>query len=211
MNDKIIFNHKRCKHEMIAEFCTECTGKKSVKDVNRMLERRTKKKKREGRKANGQFDLKLKNKMLNTGFIVTGIAIILFSAFHYFSETPVEKRVFTTPVSAMHLVGPAPSPTPTIAIPPTVEEEIREVFGEHTEEALKVARCESGLRETVCNDGLNRDGTVDCGSFQVNSNVHKISRKWLKNMEINIRVAKQLFDEQGWTPWYSSYSCHGLN
>lgn len=108
------------------------------------------------------------------------------------------------------------TPTPTRAatdqpLPIEIVEEIERVFGDDAENALKVAQCESGFRTVICNDGLNRDGTVDCGIFQINSNVHGIDRKWLKNYRINIAAAKQLHDEWGnWSPWYSSYKCHGL-
>lgn len=94
-------------------------------------------------------------------------------------------------------------------LPETVEDEIHAVFGEKAGEAIKVFSCESGLR-SVCNDGTNRNGTVDCGVPQINTAAHGINRKWLLEPGIAIRVAKKLYDEQGWGPWYSSRSCHGL-
>ena len=102
-------------------------------------------------------------------------------------------------------------PEATPSMQELVEAEIKDVFGEKAEEALKVARCESKLGLYKCNDGLNSNGSVDCGIFQVNS-IHGVSRKWLNNYKINILIAKQLYDEQGgWGAWYSSKSCHNLN
>lgn len=91
-----------------------------------------------------------------------------------------------------------------------IEDEIRRVFGDKADEAIMVARCESKLGLYKCNDGLNSNGSVDCGVFQINS-IHGVSRKWLDNYKINIQIAKQLYDEHGnWSAWYSSRSCHGL-
>lgn len=90
-----------------------------------------------------------------------------------------------------------------------IEKEIHEVFGEEWEKALKIFECESGLNPKAINKS-NSNGTIDSGLAQINS-VHGIRAKWLKNPSISIRVAKQLYDEQGgWGAWYSSYSCHGI-
>jgi len=99
-------------------------------------------------------------------------------------------------------------PTPTPSPEDLVIAEIKEVFGKDADDAIKVFRCESGLK-SKCNDGLNKNGSVDCGVAQVNS-VHGVSRKWLLKPEISIRVAYELFLEQGWSPWKSSNHCHGL-
>ena len=77
------------------------------------------------------------------------------------------------------------------------------------EKAVKIFECESGLRADAVNNS-NKNGTADVGIPQINT-VHGIRAKWLKNPSISIRVAKQLYDEQGgWSAWYSSYSCHGI-
>ena len=31
-----------------------------------------------------------------------------------------------------------------------------------------------------------------------------------ENSKVNIEIAKQLYNEQGWTPWRASRACHGL-
>lgn len=95
-----------------------------------------------------------------------------------------------------------------LRLPKNVEEEIRLVFGKDAENAIKVAKCESGMRVAAVND-KNTNGSTDVGLFQINS-VHGIKAKWLKNQSIQIRVAHQLFLEQGWNPWSASNKCHGL-
>lgn len=105
---------------------------------------------------------------------------------------------------------PAYVPVEEEPVTKSVEAEIREVFGEYAEQALKVARCESGLRPTALND-KNKNGTSDSGVFQINS-VHGVRTKWLNNQSINIRIAYQLFVESGyqWTHWRASNHCHKL-
>ena len=100
--------------------------------------------------------------------------------------------------------------SPSLREPITdIEKEIYMVFGEDWIEAVTIFECESGLRANAVND-KNSNGTADVGIPQINT-VHGIRAKWLKNPSIAIRVAKQLFDEQGgWSAWYSSYSCHKI-
>lgn len=75
---------------------------------------------------------------------------------------------------------------------------IREVFGKDAEDAIKVARCESGLRADA--QGTNSNSSTDTGVFQINS-VHGINPAYLKDYRINIDVAYKMFKEQGWNPW----------
>lgn len=84
---------------------------------------------------------------------------------------------------------------------PTVEEYIKEVFGADAERAIGVAKCESGLRKNAINKA-NRNGSVDHGVFQINS-VHtkKRGEDFKTDWKANVRVAKQIFDEQGFRPW----------
>jgi len=100
--------------------------------------------------------------------------------------------------------------SPSLREPITdIEKEIHLVFGDDWIEAVTIFECESGLNPKAVNDS-NTNGTADVGIPQINT-VHGIRAKWLKNPSIAIRVAKQLFDEQGgWSAWYSSYSCHKI-
>jgi hypothetical protein len=144
----------------------------------------------------------------------------------YLSPVPplMDSKTNQVRISDIDLLGTIYNPLPKInyalvkaedaesynyRLPDTIEREIKAVFGNDGDDAIKVARCESGLRPQVCNDGLNSNGTVDCGVFQVNS-IHGVNRKWLQDRGINIRVAFGLFKDQGWEPWRSSNKCHHM-
>ena len=75
---------------------------------------------------------------------------------------------------------------------------IDRVFGKDAPEAKKVFTCESHLKADATHK--NNDGSLDVGIAQINS-VHSIPESYLKNPMINILVAKQIFDAQGWNPW----------
>lgn len=85
---------------------------------------------------------------------------------------------------------------------------IKQVFGKDADQAIAVARCESGLRSNAINKA-NKNGSKDMGLFQINS-VHGIPERYLLNPVINAQVAKQMFDANGWNNWRSSNKCHGL-
>jgi len=82
-----------------------------------------------------------------------------------------------------------------------VEAFITEVFGKDAEKAIEVARCESGLRKEVVSKP-NRNGTRDYHTFQINDVHTKRFGDGFKNdWKENVRVAKKIFDEQGFRPW----------
>lgn len=89
-------------------------------------------------------------------------------------------------------------------LPKTVEEEIRAVFGKDAPTALRVAKCESGFNPKAKNKESSARGV-----FQIMQSWHGIKEKWLLNQSINVRVAYQLFTEQGWNPWKASRHCWG--
>jgi len=111
-------------------------------------------------------------------------------------------------VATVHAQEIIPDP-----LPPTVVEAIRYGFGDLGEkivqEAIKVGRCESGLRETAVNS-KNNNKSVDSGIFQINS-VHGVPTRFLKDLRINVAMARELYDDQKWQPWASSGKCHGLS
>ena len=95
---------------------------------------------------------------------------------------------------------------------------IRFIFGPAAEQAIKVADCESGLLDrgaehstTVVSDP-NKDGSRDFLTFQVNS-IHRrrFGTSYMSDWRENVKVAHQLYLEQGWRPWRSSAHCHGLS
>jgi len=120
------------------------------------------------------------------------------------ADSQVSMLLSPTWESPVQAKEPEPTPSPE----ELVIAEIREVFGKDAEGMLKVAKCESGIRAKAINN-KNKNGSNDSGVFQINS-VHGIPQRYLLNSSINIRVAKQLFDAQGYEPWRSSNSCHHI-
>lgn len=69
---------------------------------------------------------------------------------------------------------------------------------------IRIARCESGLRENAYN--VNKNKTIDGGVFQINS-IHKVPLKVVFDYEANINYAYKLFLSQGFGPWSASRHC----
>ncbi len=86
--------------------------------------------------------------------------------------------------------------------PGSVEAIIMEVFGAYGEQAIGVARCESGL-----NPGAISRGGGNWGLFQINTvhreRVARMGYQWedLLEPKVNSLVAWSIFKEQGWSPW----------
>lgn len=81
-----------------------------------------------------------------------------------------------------------------------VEIQIVRIFGKKNAKlALAVSQAENGTRQCDRKGGPNKNGTFDWGVFQLND-VHQ-SKGNLKDCTENIKIAKQIFDRQGWSPW----------
>ncbi len=97
--------------------------------------------------------------------------------------------------------SPLPTLKPTITPEPEnpIEQEIREVFGEDADKALKLLKCEnSSLNPNAVNTAGNYPkGSRDIGIFQINEYWQKVNAKFLFNPSINIRVAHQIYKESG--------------
>jgi soluble lytic murein transglycosylase-like protein len=82
---------------------------------------------------------------------------------------------------------------------PTIEDMIRSQFGKRADEALNVARCESKLQPKA----LSRSGAR--GIFQImpvhSWRIARVRGKDLWDPKTNIKVARHLFDDEGWGPW----------
>ena len=89
----------------------------------------------------------------------------------------------------------------TVAAPAYIKKRICEVFGSQCNNALIIAKYESSFRTGV----ISRTG--DYGLFQINCRWqgHRVGGNCsaLLDLETNLRVAKQIFNEQGWNPWYT--------
>lgn len=102
-----------------------------------------------------------------------------------------------------YVVYPAATATPTPKTSQIVAEIAKEFEPEGKyviREALAVAFCESGWRTEALNKNTN--GSTDHSVFQINS-VHTKKRgfEFTTDWKQNIKVAYQLYKEQGWGPW----------
>ena len=108
----------------------------------------------------------------------------------------VWKTWFNTAVEMLEPVFYQEYEVPQVNVPDAVSVEvmIRRTFKQDAKMALAVFKAESGLR---CNAVSS---TGDIGPAQINAKWHS-KRGNLFNCKDNIRVAKEIFDEQGFTPW----------
>ena len=74
---------------------------------------------------------------------------------------------------------------------------ILDVFG--TEEALKVAFCESGLNPDAVGD--KNTAYHSYGLFQIRGLPGRPSAEWLLDPTNNINYAYELYKKSGWEPW----------
>ena len=107
----------------------------------------------------------------------------------------------------MVIRDPIAVPVHVYTIPDYVEDQIKMVFGNDSTDAIKVAKCESGL-----NPKARNGQSTATGVFQIMASVHGVSRTRLENPMVNILIAKELFDGTGenWRHWRASINCHGL-
>jgi hypothetical protein len=81
-----------------------------------------------------------------------------------------------------------------------VEAQIRRVFGKQDAPlALAISQAENGTRQCDRESKLNTNGTIDVGVFQLND-VHAPKGNRYNCLE-NIKIAKQIYDRSGWSPW----------
>lgn len=94
--------------------------------------------------------------------------------------------------------------------PERIEQEIREVFPEDSETAIKIAKCESGLRAKVQSQHVvNGQQEQSFGVMQIHSpSWHKIAMRlgfdeYKTNPKDNIAMARHIYDNAGkkWTDW----------
>lgn len=109
-----------------------------------------------------------------------------------------------------------------------IEQYIYTVFGDNHEQALKIARCESGLNPETIGDthiigmldgenighsvGIYQIRTGDAGGSydskpwnRAKANGMTVSEftEKLKDYKYNINYAKSIYDRQGWSAWYN--------
>jgi hypothetical protein len=88
--------------------------------------------------------------------------------------------------------------------PKSVVGMIKEVFGPHADEALRIARCESSMNPSE----VNSIGAT--GLFQIRAGMHswrvkKVHGTSLTDPWTNVRVAYSLMKDEGWAPWVCAH------
>lgn len=119
----------------------------------------------------------------------------------------------TTPTIALVSVEAPKAEAPKTSEQEKVKNLITKVFGEDAPTMIKVAECESSLRQHD-NNGLVLRGVVDkkdSGVFQINLRYHLEEAEAFKldidKLEHNIIYAKLLYDKYGLQPWKASKPC----
>jgi len=97
--------------------------------------------------------------------------------------------------------------TPIVDIRDTVKQKIKEAFPDNYELMTEIAYHESRLYPDVINEEWHRDqyGNNICkgsvGIFQVGCVNYAGDRKDLKDIDLNIKLAKQILQRQGFRAW----------
>lgn len=132
------------------------------------------------------------------GVLCLAVAFLAYLAGHCKYQGTIEAQAKI--LSETKEVSPTPTPVPLTETQQIIKE-IERVFGKDAPTAIRVARCESGLKSNAVNKK-----TLDYGIFQINK-VHAVNPKFLMDWRINIQIAKHLFEKSGWNPWNSSRRC----
>jgi hypothetical protein len=153
------------------------------------------------------------------GLILTVLGLVFFSLFKINSFFEKYRLVFQPPIKIkiqppilvkkretkiiyiQEFTNSLPKPeTP-------IEKYICEKFKSDCQLALAVAKAESGMKEEEI--GVNRDGSIDMGIFQINS-VHwsknGCNPKSLLDAYKNVDCAYQIWKSSGWNPWVTFQS-----
>lgn len=114
------------------------------------------------------------------------------------------------PTTAPPTTAPPTTTPPTTAPPPppppagSVESIIRSAFGVHGDDAVAIARCESGLNPAAYNPagpyyGLFQIGAHHAANFQAVTGISLAVGG--RQAGPNVQYAKWLFDRSGWGQW----------
>jgi hypothetical protein len=94
-----------------------------------------------------------------------------------------------------------PTPTIEVQVEPhdAITEEINQVFGNDAPKAFKLLSCENhALNPNAVNTAGNFPvGSRDIGVFQINEYWQKVNATFLFNPDINIRIAYQIYKDDG--------------
>jgi len=106
--------------------------------------------------------------------------------------SPIASNAYANTIKTQPEVSIAPSP---------IKDEIKQVFGNDADKAFKLLSCENGrLNPNAVNTAGNYPaGSRDIGVFQVNEYWQKVNAKFLFNPAINIRIAYQIYKDDGYS------------
>lgn len=150
----------------------------------------------------GQYQYKPFKRSNWSGLILL-LSIMAISAYLNYRFQPLQATLSPCPdTGCVMLQVKKVEASETIKQSQTIEDKIRAMFPEDPDMAVKIAKCESGMRANAFN-GKNRNGSWDAGVMQINS-VHKYSKEYLFDVDNNLKVARKLYDRQGWSPWVCS-------
>jgi hypothetical protein len=134
------------------------------------------------------------------------------------------ERVETKAALAVTITTPEPTKTPAVSTEAPEEvsavsrqqEEIiafiKQTFGKDAEDAIKVARCESGLNPKAVGHNTDAAQSTDYGLFQINDHWQGVTNtNFLLDYKINTLMAKKIFDGRGnWSAWVCATKYNAL-
>ena len=122
-----------------------------------------------------------------------------------------EKKPIKTKLAVMPVVEVEEQATASINPVNNIESMICEVFGQDCEMALKIAQCESGVREEAVGDhaiAYMQDGIEygkSYGIFQIRHLPGRPDPSQLLDAKFNINYAWNLYQRSSWNPWSCKY------
>jgi hypothetical protein len=119
---------------------------------------------------------------------------------------------FLTPIYT-----PTPSKTPVVSRgiyssdTDALVSYIRAVFGDQSDRALAIVKCESGFKPRAINWGdASITGQPSCGYFQHNDARCRDDNSIIWDMHYQVDLAKEKFDKRGWVPWTNCAKKNGF-
>lgn len=83
----------------------------------------------------------------------------------------------------------------------TIEEKIRQAFPEDPDTAYAIAQAESSLLADAVNPEKHRGCIGSYGLFQIACVHNTQDPEQLKDVDFNIKKAREIYDQYGWKPW----------
>lgn len=153
---------------------------------------------------------KEQKKLLTLGIFFIGVTTLFIGSYFYQGYQAGIPKVHAYD----HLVQPIekqkeglPTPTPTLTQYELIDNEIKLVFGEHYEKAMKVLSCENArLNPNAVNTNTDEEQTRDVGVFQINTKWQGVTNEaFLKDYKINIRMAWSIYQRNGYS--FERWTC----